>query len=92
MFSVLDWHAKGLGSASIGGLWGLAVIAEIALFPVSARFPQRIGLLGLLGAGAFGAVLRWEVMSFNSPLMLLPMLQLLHAFSFGATHLGSISS
>jgi PPP family 3-phenylpropionic acid transporter len=50
----------------------LAVIAEIALFAVSTRFPQRIGSLGLLGAGAFGAVLRWGVMSFNPPLMLLP--------------------
>ena len=29
-------------------------------------------------------------MSFNPPLVLLPMLQLLHAFSFGATHLGSM--
>ena len=89
-FSVLDWRAKGLDSASIGGLWGLAVIAEIALFAVSARFPQRIGSLGLLGVGAFGAVLRWGVMSLNPPLVLLPMLQLLHAFSFGATHLGSM--
>ena len=88
--SVLDWRAKGLDAASIGGLWGLAVIAEIALFAVSARFPQRIGSLGLIGVGAFGAVLRWGVMSFNPPLMLLPMLQLLHAFSFGATHLGSM--
>lgn len=89
-FSVLDWRAKGLDAASIGGLWGLAVIAEIALFAVSVRFPQRIGPLGLLGAGALGAVLRWGVMSFNPPLVLLPMLQLLHAFSFGATHLGSM--
>ena len=90
-FSVLDWRATGLDAASIGGLWGLAVIAEIAaLFAVSARFPQRIGSLGLIGVGAFGAVLRWGVMSFNPPLMLLPMLQLLHAFSFGATHLGSM--
>jgi MFS transporter, PPP family, 3-phenylpropionic acid transporter len=89
-FSVLDWRAKGLDAASIGGLWGLAVIAEIALFAVSARFPQRIGSLGLLGVGAFGAMLRWGVMSFDPPLTLLPMLQLLHAFSFGATHLGSM--
>src|SRR6266567_1955927 len=28
-FSVLDWRAKGLDATSIGGLWGLAVIAEI---------------------------------------------------------------
>jgi MFS_1 like family len=71
-FSVLDWRAKGLDTASIGGLWGLAVIAEIALFAVSARFPQRVGSLGLLGVGAFGAMLRWGVMSFNPPLVLLP--------------------
>jgi PPP family 3-phenylpropionic acid transporter len=89
-FSVLDWRAKGLDATSIGALWGLAVIAEIALFAISPRFPRRIGSLGLLGVGAFGAVLRWGVMSLNPPLVLLPMLQLLHAFSFGATHLGSM--
>jgi MFS transporter, PPP family, 3-phenylpropionic acid transporter len=84
-FSVLDWRAKGLDVASIGGLWGLAVMAEIALFAVSARFPQRIGSLSLLGIGALGAVLRWGAMDFNPPLVMLPMLQLLHAFSLGAT-------
>ncbi len=89
-FSVLDWRAKGLEASSIGGLWGLAVIAEIVLFAYSARFQQRLGALGLLGAGAFGAVLRWGAMSLNPPLVLLPLLQLLHAFSFGATHLGSM--
>jgi MFS transporter, PPP family, 3-phenylpropionic acid transporter len=83
-FSVLDWRAKGLNAATIGGLWGLAVMAEIALFAVSARFPQRIGSLSLLGIGALGAVLRWGAMDFNPPLVMLPMLQLLHAFSLGA--------
>jgi MFS transporter, PPP family, 3-phenylpropionic acid transporter len=89
-FSVLDWRAKGLEASSIGGLWGLAVIAEVVLFAFSARFPQRLSALGLLGAGAFGAVLRWGAMSLNPPLVLLPLLQLLHALSFGATHLGSM--
>jgi MFS transporter, PPP family, 3-phenylpropionic acid transporter len=84
-FSVLDWRAKGQNPATIGGLWGLAVMAEIALFAVSARFPQRIGSLSLLGIGALGAVLRWGAMDFNPPLVMLPMLQLLHAFSLGAT-------
>jgi MFS transporter, PPP family, 3-phenylpropionic acid transporter len=79
------WRAKGLNAATIGGLWGLAVMAEIALFAVSARFPQRIGSLSLLGIGALGAVLRWGAMDFNPPLVMLPMLQLLHAFSLGAT-------
>ena len=89
-FSVLDWRAKGLEPSSIGGLWGLGVIAEIVLFAYSARFQQRLGALGLLGAGAVGAVVRWGAMSLNPPLLLLPVLQLLHAFSFGATHLGSM--
>jgi PPP family 3-phenylpropionic acid transporter len=89
-FSVLDWRARGLDAASIGGLWGLAVIAEIALFALSARLSKRLGPLGLVGLGAWGAFLRWGVMSLTPPLALLPLLQLLHAFSFSATHLGSI--
>src|SRR5205085_432555 len=51
-FSVLDWRAKGLDATSIGGLWGLAVVAEIVLFAVSARVLRRIGPLGLVGLGA----------------------------------------
>jgi len=89
-FSVLDWRAKGLDATSIGGLWGLAVVAEVVLFAVSTRLQTRVGPLGLVGFGACGAFLRWGVMSLDPPLALLPLLQLLHAFSFGATHLGSI--
>ena len=89
-FSVLDWRTKGLDATLIGGLWGLAVAAEIVLFAVSARLPRRLGPLGLVGLGACGAFLRWGAMSFDPPLALLPLLQLLHAFSFGATHLGSV--
>jgi MFS transporter, PPP family, 3-phenylpropionic acid transporter len=89
-FSVLDWRTKGLDATFIGGLWGLAVAAEIVLFAVSARLPKRLGPLGLVGLGACGAFLRWGAMSLDPPLALLPLLQLLHAFSFGATHLGSV--
>jgi MFS transporter, PPP family, 3-phenylpropionic acid transporter len=89
-FSVLDWRTKGLDATFIGGLWGLAVAAEIVLFAVSARLPRRLGPLGLVGLGACGACARWGAMSFDPPLALLPLLQLLHAFSFGATHLGSV--
>ena len=43
--------------------------------------------IGQPACSAAAAVLRWGVMTFDP---LLPMLQLLHAFSFGATHLGSM--
>src|SRR5215471_4164083 len=89
-FSVLDWRAKGLDATIIGALWALAVLAEIALFAGSSRIQTRVSPLALVGLGAAGGVLRWVAMSFDPPLALLPVLQLLHALSFGATHLGSI--
>src|SRR5204863_8498660 len=44
--------------------------------------------LVVLGAGA--AVIRWLAMGFDPPLVLLVPLQLLHALTFGATHLGAM--
>ena len=40
--------------------------------------------------GAAGAALRWGAMALDPPALLLPWLQLLHAASFGATHLGAL--
>ena len=40
--------------------------------------------------GAAGAALRWAAMAFDPPVFALPFLQLLHALSFGATHLGAL--
>jgi MFS transporter, PPP family, 3-phenylpropionic acid transporter len=87
-FSTLQWQAAGLGGAAIGALWAVGVIAEIALFAVSARLTMEPAML--LFVGAAGAVIRWGAMAFDPPPMLLLMLQCLHALSFGATHLGAI--
>jgi PPP family 3-phenylpropionic acid transporter len=64
------------------------VLAEIVLFAVSGRLP--IGPTALLMIGAAGAVVRWSAMALDPPLTLLPLLQCLHALSFGATHLGAL--
>jgi len=45
----------------------------------------------LAGAGAGCAVIRWVAMVFDPPLTVLAALQCLHAFSFGATHLGAVA-
>jgi MFS transporter, PPP family, 3-phenylpropionic acid transporter len=87
-FSVVDWTAKGIGSTTIGVLWALGVVAEIALFALSGRLALNPTVL--LAAGAVGAVMRWIVMAFNPPVALLPAVQCLHGLSFGATHLGAI--
>ena len=87
-FSALAWRAAGLDGAVIGALWALAVVAELVLFAVSGRLP--LAPPTLLIAGAAGAVVRWGAMAFDPPPALLPVLQCLHALSFGATHLGAL--
>ncbi|MBI3435144.1 MAG: MFS transporter [Proteobacteria bacterium] len=89
-FASIDWSAKGYGGTTIGALWALGVVAEIVLFALSARLPGWLAPLGLVALGACGAVIRWTIMAFDQPLALLPFLQLLHALSFGATHLGTL--
>ncbi len=42
----------------------------------------------LLAIGGAGAILRWSATALNPPVALLVPLQLLHACSFAATHLG----
>ena len=90
-FSTLEWRAAGLDGTLIGALWGLGVAAEIVLFAYSARLPAALTPTILLAIGGSGAVLRWGVMAFDPPTAALPLLQLLHACSFGAAHLGAMA-
>jgi PPP family 3-phenylpropionic acid transporter len=90
-FSTLDWRAAGLDGRMIGLLWGLGVLAEIVLLALAARLPPALGPIALMAIGATGAAVRWTAMAFDPPAALLPVLQLLHAASFGATHLGTLA-
>lgn len=87
-FSTMEWRAAGISGATIGILWAIGVLAEIVLFAVSARLTA--GPAVLLMCGAAGAVVRWGVMAFDPPVSALPVLQILHAASFGAAHLGAM--
>jgi PPP family 3-phenylpropionic acid transporter len=60
----------------------------VALFALSGRLPKRLSPTLLLAIGGSGAILRWAVMALDPPVAVLPALQMLHACSFGATHLG----
>ena len=75
-------------AAIIGGLWSLAVCAEIIIFmfanPLLKIFSLRSILLGSLLLSA----LRWYVTAkFADSMSIMVFAQLLHAASFGATHL-----
>jgi MFS transporter, PPP family, 3-phenylpropionic acid transporter len=89
-FSALQWRAAGLDGTTIAGLWALGVIAEIVLFALQSRLPPFVTPAVLLIAGGVGGALRWGAMAFDPPSLALPFLQLLHAASFGATHLGAL--
>lgn len=87
-FSSLQWSAKGLTPGVIGVLWSLGTIAEIVLFFAGTKLVRKIPALRLIALGGFAATLRFGVFALDPPATSIAFLQLLHAFSFGATHLG----
>ena len=89
-FSALQWRTAGLDGTAIAALWALGVIAEMVLFAAQGRLPPFFAPTVLLMLGAIGGALRWSVMAFDPPTFVLPWAQLLHALSFGATHLGTL--
>ena len=89
-FSAVQWSAAGFDGTVIAALWALGVAAEIVLFALQSRLPPLFEPTVLLLAGACGGMLRWIGMAFDPPAFMLAVLQLLHALSFGATHLGAL--
>lgn len=89
-FTAMQWRAAGMDGTVIAVLWALGVAAEIVLFAFSGRLPPLFTPTVLMMVGAGGAALRWAGMAFDPPGAVLPLLMLLHALSFGATHLGAI--
>ncbi len=89
-FGTLNWQASGYAEDLIGVLWAEGVIAEIVLFAFGARVLARIGPTRLILLGAIAASVRWFVTGWTDALPVLFVVQALHAFSFGATHLGAI--
>jgi MFS transporter, PPP family, 3-phenylpropionic acid transporter len=89
-FSAVQWRAAGLDGTVVAALWALGVAAEIVLFAMQARLPRFFTSTRLLMIGAVAAALRWLGMAVDPPVLMLPWLMLLHALSFGATHLGTL--
>lgn len=89
-FGTLNWVRLGYSETTIGFLWALGVIAEIALFFVASNVVGRLGAPRLMMMAAAGGILRWGLMALNPPLWGVICLQLLHAASFGAAHLAAL--
>lgn len=89
-FSAVHWQAAGHSAATVGWLWSEGVIAEVALFALGAALLHRLGPVGLLATAAIAGVLRWTVLAETTALPALVGVQALHAFTFGAAHLGAM--
>lgn len=88
-FGSLFWHAEGFGGIAIGALWATAVACEILLFLWSAPLIRRFGPFGFLAIGGVAAIVRWLSFPFVPGLAGQLVLQMLHAFSFGAVYVGA---
>lgn len=89
-FGALHMREQGISGTWIGALWAIGVLAEVALFAVAGSRFRHLKPDTLLALGSAAAIVRWAVMSIDPPLALLVPLQLLHALTYGATHLGAI--
>ena len=90
-FGTAHWRALEIPDTTIGQLWSVGVVAEIILFAASARAQHRFGATGLLTLAAVGGLLRWPLLALTTSAAPLFAIQLLHAFTFGALHLGAIA-
>jgi PPP family 3-phenylpropionic acid transporter len=90
-FGTLTWRAAGLDDVTISLLWGLSVAVEILLMMASGWLMKRIGVTGLIGLGLVCGLIRWTGMAFTTALPALIVLQMLHAGTFAACHLGAMA-
>jgi PPP family 3-phenylpropionic acid transporter len=87
-FGSIYWQSRGFSAGEIGLLWAVGTGAEIVLFAVAAFALRRVDAFRLIAIGGIVAILRWLLFGLEPGLAATFLLQMLHAFSFGATFLG----
>ncbi|WP_269716912.1 MFS transporter [Caulobacter sp. NIBR2454] len=90
-FSVLLWREQGISEAVIGLLWGTGVAVEVGFMWFGERWRRSAGPERLLIIGGLAAVVRWTAFAFAPPVGVLFALQALHAMTFAATFMASLS-
>ncbi len=89
-FGTLYWRSLDFSDTTIGWLWAEGVLAEILLFWQGRRLLARLGPIGLMVLGGIAGILRWSLAGALTWLPFIATLQLLHALTFGASHLGAM--
>lgn len=89
-FGALHWQAAGISLDMVGMLWAEGVLAEIILFATSAAILRRMSPVCLIMLAGLAGVLRWAVLGLTTEPVVLAVVQALHAFTFGACHIGAM--
>ena len=89
-FGTIHWQSVGHSEAIIGWLWAEGVIAEVLLFMWGDRIVKRFGAARLIALSGIAGLIRWALTGVTDALPALMILQLFHALTFGAAHLGAI--
>jgi PPP family 3-phenylpropionic acid transporter len=89
-FGTIHWRQAGYADGVIGLFWAEGVVAEIILFALGAYLLRRFGAVRLILLGGICGTIRWGFTGITDDLVFIIILQGLHAFTFGATHLGAM--
>jgi len=90
-FGTLYWQAMEVPDFTIGVLWAIGVVAEIALFTVAGKLSQRFDPPVFLIVSGIAAGIRWGGFPFADTVAAMAALQVLHGLTFGAAHLGAVA-
>lgn len=89
-FSIVLEQA-GYRRGTIGALWALGVVAEIATMIGAGWLLQRLGVAAVFSVCLSLAALRWGIYAATMWLPAILAAQLLHAFTFGAFHVAGVT-
>jgi len=89
-FSTIYWKSIGLSETIIGSLWAEAVVFEIILLAYFYKFKNYTSSKNFLILAGIIASIRWALMVYADNVFFLAIIQILHAFTFGLTHLAAI--
>lgn len=90
-YAASDWlNHKGYSSTMVSLFFGVGIIAEVVLFWYAAVLKRNLRTIHFFLIAGFASMTRWAGMALDPSFEVIMLLQTLHAFTFGALHLGVI--
>lgn len=89
-YSTIYWVAQGINIQTTSWLWGISVIAEVALFFFASRLFKKWNITALFILSISAAIIRWMWFPILKDVWALALLQTLHAFTYAAAHFATV--